>query len=77
MMVKKMNTTIFFSNLYPLCSNLNASLLLNQICLFFFCFFFFENRATKTCQSLALISNLMSLLSGNVKSHLKKRFLNT
>ena len=38
---------------------------------------FFENRATKTCQSLALIGNLMSLLTRKVKSHLKKKVLNT
>ena len=39
--------------------------------------FFFLNRATKACQSLAVIGNLMSLLNGKVKFHLKKRFLNT
>ena len=33
---------------------------------------FFESRATKTCQPLALIRNLMPLLTGKVKSHLKK-----
>ena len=38
---------------------------------------FFENRATKTCQSLALIGNLMALITWKVKSHLKKKFLNT
>ena len=39
--------------------------------------FFFENRATKTCQSLVVIGNLMPFFSGKVKSHLKKKFLNT
>ena len=34
-------------------------------------YLFFENRATKTCQFLALISNLMPRLTGKVKSHLK------
>ena len=38
--------------------------------------FFFENRATKTCQSLELIVNLMPLLTGKIKSHLKKKLLN-
>ena len=38
---------------------------------------FFENRATKTCQFLALIGNLMALITWKVKSHLKKKFLNT
>ena len=38
---------------------------------------FFENRTTKTCQSLALIGNLMALVTWKVKSHLKKKFLNT
>ena len=33
---------------------------------------FSENRATKTCQPLALIGNIMPLLTGKVKSHLKK-----
>ena len=33
---------------------------------------FFESRVTKTCQPLALIGNLMPLLTGKVKSHLKK-----
>ena len=37
---------------------------------------FFENRATKTCQSLALIGNLMALVARKVKSHLKKKLLN-
>ena len=35
----------------------------------------FENRATKKCQSLALIGNLMALLTGKEKSHLKKKLL--
>ena len=61
----------FFSNLYPLCSNSDASLLLNHI------YLVIEKRATKTCQCLALIGNIMPLLSGNVKSQLKKKFLNT
>ena len=39
-------------------------------------FFFFENRAAKTCQSLALIVNLMPLLIEKVKFHLKKKLLN-
>ena len=38
--------------------------------------FFFLNPATKTCQCLALIVNLMPLLIGKIKSHLKKKFLN-
>ena len=46
-----------FSNLNPLCRNLNVSLLLNHIYLFFFL-----NQATKGCQSLALIGNLMPIL---------------
>ena len=37
-------------------------------------FFFFENRATKTCQSLKLVVNLMPLLLEKIKSHLKKSF---
>ena len=35
---------------------------------------FYENRATKTCQCLALIGNLMPLFTGKVKSHRKKKF---
>ena len=38
---------------------------------------FFENRATKKFQSLALIGNLMALVTWKVKSHLKKKLLNT
>ena len=38
--------------------------------------FFFENRATKTCQSLKLVVNLMPLLIEKIKSHLKKKLLN-
>ena len=38
---------------------------------------FFENRATKTRQSLALIGNLMALVTRKVKSHRKKKLLNT
>ena len=34
--------------------------------------FFFENRATKTCQCLALIGNLIPLFTWKVKSDLKK-----
>ena len=36
---------------------------------------FFENWATKTCQCLALIGNLMPLFTEKVKSHLKKKLL--
>ena len=39
-------------------------------------FFFFENRATKICQSLELVVNLMPLLIEKIKSHLKKKLLN-
>ena len=35
----------------------------------------FENLATKTCQSLALIGNLMSFLTWKVKSFFKKKIL--
>ena len=46
-------------------------------CLFLYVpVFFFENRATKTCKSLELIVNLMPLLTGKIKSHLKKKLLN-
>ena len=38
---------------------------------------FFENRASNKCPSLTLIGNLMTILTGNVKSHLKNKFLNT
>ena len=38
---------------------------------------FFENPATKTCQSPALIGDLTPLRTGKVKSHLKKKLLNT
>ena len=40
-------------------------------------FFFFFNRAAKTCQCLALVGNLMLLFTGKVKSLLKKKFWNT
>ena len=46
---------------------------------FFYVFLFIlriKNPAPKTCQSLALIGNLMPLLTWKVKSHLKKKFLN-
>ena len=38
---------------------------------------FLENRATKTCQSLATTGNLMALVTWKVNPHLKKKFLNT
>ena len=37
---------------------------------------FLKNRATKICQSLALIGDLMALVTWKVKSHLKKKLLN-
>ena len=36
--------------------------------------FFLKNRATKTCQSLKLVVNLMLLHIEKIKSHLKKSF---
>ena len=38
---------------------------------------FFENRASNKCLSLTLIGNLMTIITGKVKSHLKNKFLNT
>ena len=36
---------------------------------------FFKNRARNKCLTFTLIGNLMPLLTGNVKSHLKNKFL--
>ena len=54
---------------------LNVHALFTLSVLLYTCFF--ENPATKTCQSPALIGDLTPLRTGKVKSHLKKKLLNT